>query len=258
MEKFLKFMLCVIAITILTSITFGQSLEAQESYSNWSENDLFRTGRTLSAGATLTNPLQIDTSKIDVPSLHKHTVKKIGEYGVGIAADAIKPGAGTLIRTGKAGFSLWNAWRVGTGRAGPDVLRSTIPHVVQAWDAFKGPMNLPTQTFSIWFNRVYVDGAGWMHIHGTQRFRQEFSTTAPGIIGNYGFDPYTDTIVRQTIRHTIQHETFSVSQFNKMYQNIYPNKPLTVPNIPRYSPSPRIYIPPPPPPIRSYTPIPRY
>lgn len=146
-----------------------------------------------------------------------NTATTIGSYGFGIMADTMRPGAGTLIVAGKAGIDMWNVWRVGTGRAEPDILSSIIPHVTQAWDSIKGPKNLPSQTFTTRFNNLYDDGALRSHTYGITTYRQDFSTTAPGRIGNYGFDPFTDKLNLQTTTRTYRYETFRGSEFNRSY-----------------------------------------
>lgn len=158
----------------------------------------------------------INTSKIDTQSLNRHTVERVGNYPIEIILNTAVPNIGRIPVGAGTAYSLWNTgntmrniWRVGTGRAEPDVLRSTVPHVVQAWDAIKGQKNLPNKTSITPIYRSYDDGALRIETYGIQKTRQTFSTTAYNTIGKYGYDPSIDTIIRQDTIYTTQRVTFS-------------------------------------------------
>jgi|GEM_PF-2715860 len=252
----MKLALCVSLIWLTTSFARGQdgqgdinNKEFEALYSKLDKKDLVSAGRTLSFGGIFTNDLSVDTTKINQGELQNKAIsstgKKIIGLELGLSSIPYVRRAGTAITVVEAGKAMWDAWRVGTGRAEPNVLRSTIPHVIQAWDAMKGPQNLPTQSFSTQINRNYNDGALKMQTQVNQTFRQDFSTTAPGKIGNYGYDPYTDKIIRQTKTYSTQTTSFNGNQFNKMYQSQRSAMPT-------YTPPPRISAPP----IYKYTPPP--
>ena len=264
---------------------FGQIAKANQVLPKWSEKDLLRSGQALSIGTTLTSNLQMaptyqvppplktmqdfgfDTSKtIDQTALNNKAWSASTKYGLdaawkySVAPPLVRqPIAGYLGATGTlADFNLkmFNIWRVGTGRAEPYVLMDTIPHVVMAWDVMKGPKNIPIQTFITPINYSYNDGSWKSQTWGTKITHQEFSTTAPGKIGHYGFDPYTDNLLRRTSMQTIKIENFDGSRFNRMYQNTIPK--IEPPKF--YTPPIRMYQPPPiqryqPPPIQTYRPV---
>lgn len=259
---------------------------------NWSEKDLLRAGRALSVGSTVVNPLQnivpppqvpldlsqntrgltIDTSQINTQILQDNAIlkgfDKTLNLGVKLAIpkvpDATKAGAivGGAQMLLEFGGKMWDAYKVGTGRADPHILQSSIPHVVMAWDAIKGPENLPTLNFTPVISSD-DDGAWKIKTQGYQISQQNFFTTAPGHIGKFGFDPYTDSIPRQTTTHTFTQTEFNGSQFNKTYQNLIPQTPIISPTGPIYNPakiytSPPIYTQPPGYTPPAYTPPPVY
>jgi hypothetical protein len=281
----------------------GQTVKADKTYNSWSEKDLLKAGQALSVGTTLTSNLQMaptyqvppplktmqdfgfDTSKtIDQTALNNKAWSASTKYGLdaawkySVAPPLVRdPVAGYLGAAGTLvdfNFKMFNIWRVGTGRAEPDILKDIIPHVVLAYDIIKGPKNIPSQVFTTPLNQSFNDGSWKMQMQGTKIIHQEFSTTAPGTIGHYGFDPYTDRIVRQTSMQSIKIENFDGSRFNRMYQNAIPKieppkfytppiqmyqpRMVYVPPIQRYQ-SPVIYTPPkiytPP---RIYNPPPSY
>ena len=273
----------ILGVAARLVIGFGQIAKADQSLPKWSEKDLLRTGQALSIGTTLTSNLQeapiyytpptirtmqdfgIDSAKIDPKVLNNHVVEELRKPILDMARSSITGiamGQRAAERLGAVwtlidfNRNMWNAYRVGTGRAEPDVLKSTIPHVVMAWDAMKGPKNTPIQTFISPINYSYNDGSWKSQTWGTKITHQEFSTTAPGKIGHYGFDPYTDNLLRRTSMQTIKIENFDGSRFNRMYQNTIPK--IEPPKF--YTPPIRMYQPPPiqryqPPPIQTYRPV---
>jgi len=96
------------------------------------------------------------------------------------------------------GLTLTDIWMVAKGRAEPDKLIGTIPHVVMAWDTIKGPEDHPWQQVTTNSQQKLL---GW-HLEvqqwGTRVTDTRFTSTAPGLIGRYGYDPATDTITKQT------------------------------------------------------------
>ncbi len=266
-----------LAVFALAPALFGQ--EAHRDAGNWSSDELLKLGRALSNGATLVQTLQstqppsaplsaksasvVDTTKINVPALREQAVHEAGEHlgeqAITASVSEFAPRAGARAGAAYTLYSfnqrMYDAWRVGTGRADPTVLRSSVPHAVMAWEAIRGPENLPTQVFSRQVTSQYADGAWSSTLYRTQITRQTFSSTAPGLIKSYGYDPYTDRLVRQTVTRSVQVDSFDGMRFNQVYRSQLPTvpqpgmyRPPTAPlnvSVPAYTPPPQTYTQPP-------------
>jgi hypothetical protein len=127
-------------------------------------------------------------------------VNPLRNYAAGLALkltpfSRYASGAGTAFTL----RSLYNdasaIYRVGAGKADPTALMNIVPHAVYAWEATRGPMNLPTQTFTRDLHTTWYDGS---RIDLTISTRVDFSSTKMAPFSTWGYDPQTDSISRTT------------------------------------------------------------
>jgi hypothetical protein len=190
--------------------------------------DVYQAGKSLTIGNTLTKSLQSDSCRIDPKQLNDHAQKKISEKAmdlvdvkgriIGKVGDSIKPGLGSVVGAGVTIIDINNklktAAQVGQGKASPEALKETVPHVVMAWKVLSEQNNLSTITFHT-FNNTYNMSGNRIQTSGSTIEKKKFSSTAPGIIGQSGFDPKTDSIktTRRTQTQT-QTQTYSSPKIN--------------------------------------------
>ena len=236
MNIFGRFKTWITGVTLLIIMGYVQILSAQENQKNWSSDELLTTGRALSFGTTLTGGLKhqghlkpimaskqleigADISQINTPALAHHTNETIKSTWKGIVVGALHPLAGPALSAAYISTSFFKIYQVGIGEIEPDALRFIVPHTVMAWDALKGPQNLPFQkinTSSYMYQNNAFQKIETFQIHNIQK---SFSTTAPGITGKFGYDPSSDRINHQSTIYSSQHKTFSGQQFNQTYRN---------------------------------------
>jgi hypothetical protein len=160
---------------------------------------LFEFGNALSRGLTL-------SGKLDAARLEHHAAGAIGDTAGGLA---VQTALGTAGRTGQmagaaltaasTGLKMRDIWLVGSGRASPETIRHIIPHAVMAWEALRGPINLPSQDFRVTFRGTYQEPGMRMQTSGYVTGTRTFSSRAPRALAAFGWHPYTDSMV-QTYR----------------------------------------------------------
>ena len=159
------------------------------------------------------NDFGVDPSKINLEKLKANAMNEIAKL---IIVNTVPFPIGMALQAFNWGEVGMNLWLAGKGLAEPDIIMPYFPQFVMAWDVIKGPRNMPIN-FTLPINSYNDDGALKKQIQGFQTIRKEFSTTAFGTFGHYGYDPFTDTIKTTTTMHTIQTETFNGSEFNKTF-----------------------------------------
>jgi len=252
MKKCIYSLACLILLVYLTSDLYGFDSKDFSSTPGPPGLNIFQTGRAIMVGETLTNPLKwkeytsqdfgIDMGKINpritdnkvINDLAKTTAKMEFKLAGGAAANGVT--VYNVIDTGK---KLYDAYKVGTGRASPEILRGTVPHMVMAWETLRGPENNKWYKTTENFNNTFVDGNWKIHQMGSKVTEKITTSTAPGYIGKYGYDPNTDTGMSRTRMNYTERILIGGNGLNQNYS------PPTTFRMPSYTPPIQTYSPPP-------------
>lgn len=155
------------------------------------------------------------------------------------------PWLGAALTLYELNKNLMTAAQVGRGEASPEKLRNIIPHVIGAWDKIKGPENLAFSSSIIPIASYKDSGFQKIQEFGYIKMDRQFFTTAPREIGRYGFDPYTDTSMRNNTSRFVRSETIGMQPVSP---NICNSPNFYTPHQ-SYTPT-KIYTP-----SQSYTPV---
>lgn len=260
MRRFFRKFLIFFLTTIFFSWIYQTPVYSRDNYSQFSDNDLLAIGKTISHGSTLASSLEIDSSKINPQFIEQKAALNVLEKETFSQSRAwaklAMPNSTTCQVLGPiidAGFAFWKLSeisKVGTGEISPDQsrwMRNIIPHVVQSWEAIRGPENKNSINTS-YINKIEFNGCSQKYTSGITTVQREFHSTAPGVIGKFGYDPAKDS------RHT------TISNQTRAQEIITPiNSPSFIPRFeplprfdpPRFDPPPKFEPPRFDPPIRS-------
>lgn len=229
----------------------------------WEQRDIWLTGKSLWTGTALLheldpskfspstlerrfpvnrNSLRIDSHWIQLKELNKHAentvINTYESLAVGSALGTFgtpRKMAGATLTVGQTAFKMYDIWKVGNGRAGPESIRAITPHFVMAWDALKGPEHRRFQNFYTSIHNTHNEPGFQIETKGFVEVKERFSTTAPGFTGHYGFDPMTDSMVKTTRSYLKTHTHFNGTEWQRHYQQNIGLPRSGSPSIPRPS-----------------------
>jgi hypothetical protein len=177
--------------------------------------------------------------------LNRQAIQQVGETTLGLLIQNTGELGANLVTAYEAGRFAWDLHRisqVGLGRASPESIRWIVPHLVEPWQQLAGPANRPSQSEQISQHLFFSDGAWNTKVDSFSTINTTYSSSAPGLIGNWGFDPTTDRFSKQTTTQSYRVDTFQAPNFE--WINSTPSTPtdfnspiFTAPDLMRSAPT---------------------
>lgn len=153
-----------------------------------------------------------------------------------------------------AGIKMYNIDKARTGQVDFTILRNIAPSAVMGAEILRGPENNKWYRTTDNFNTTFGDSIWKTNLTGTRVTEKITTSSAPGYIGKYGYDPNTDTIMTRTrMNYTERVETGG----NRINPNNFLNNSYSPPPVmhaPSYTMPMPVYTPPPPVSMPSFSP----
>lgn len=184
---------------------------------------LLHVGKALSRGSTLcASHLGADLNQVDAVQLQNHAAGKVRDTAGNLALRTALSGAGRagaklggVLTVAGVAKDMWDVYQVGSGKASPESIRHIVPHVVMAWDALKGPRNLPRMDFHTNIDLRHLEPGFSIRTTGYIKGTRFFSSTAPPEISAFGWDPMTDSITTIVRTHMETHTKINGRDWNR-------------------------------------------
>lgn len=176
------------------------------AYSGISDTWAYQNSQLAAPSQSFTNPVSYKLPDLGLSHYQQQMQQNVlntialDVRGIGLSL----AGAGTLSTATtivNATNNFNNIYKVGTGQGHPSILRSICPSAVMGWEMMGPQINpLEERISTKYFSTNFSDGLSSTYSTSKITVIENYNSTAPGIIKQYGFDPATDSMSRTVIR----------------------------------------------------------